>query len=114
MQKFFLKPYTVIILLAVGAGTGISLETFPLQKIAAAIGMTGLVLGMTKQAIMQYQNGKCGVHWVLNTLMLSAVILRCIYFLRTSQYWLAVPDAYGIVIMSVIQLQLAGYLLKKQ
>ena len=114
MQKFFTGAHSIFLLCAAGIVIGVNIDPDMLQRVAASVGMTGLFIGMTKQAIKQYHDGKCGVHWILNTLMHFAVVLRGIYFLRTNQYWLAAPDIYGIFIMGIIQLQLAGYFLKKQ
>lgn len=113
MEKLFTSSVSPFVLLFVGLGIGISLATENLQQVAAGVGMTGLALGMTKQAVMQYKNGKCGVHWILNTIMLVALVLRGAYMVRTGQYWLAIPDIYGVVVMGFLQLQLAGLFLKK-
>ena len=113
MEKFFISRYSTFILIVVGLCVGLSTPLANLQIIAATVGMSGLVVGMTNLAVRQYREGKTIVPWVLNTLMLVAVVLRGVYLLRTGQYWLAIPDVYGIFIMSVVQLQLAGCLLRK-
>lgn len=114
MKRFLTSGYSPLIILAVGLIVGVALIPDNLQKVAAAVGMAGLALGMTKQAWMQYKNGKVGVHWTLNTLMFLAITLRGIYMVRTGQYWLAIPDVYGSLVIGAIQFQLAVYLLKKQ
>lgn len=114
MEKFFTSSYSTPMLLVLGLIVGLSVVPEHLQKVAAGVGMIGLGIGMTKQVIMQYHSGKVGIHWTLNATMFFAVVLRAIYMLRTGQYWLAGPDIYGALMAGAIQLQLAGYLLKKQ
>src|SRR3989344_225382 len=113
MKKFFTSHYSPFVLIVAGIVIGLSMMPERLQQVAATVGMTGLVLGMTKQAIMQYRSGKSGIHWMLNTIMLFAIVLRGVYLVRTGQYWLAIPDVYGALMMGILQLHLAGHLLKK-
>lgn len=115
MRKFFTSKYSTVFMVVAAIIISISINsTAKLQFIVAAVGMAGLLLGMTKQMHMQYVNGKCGVHWMLNSLMFFAITMRAVYMVRTGQYWLAIPDIYGSIIMGIIQLQLAGFFLKKQ
>jgi len=113
MEKFFTSIYALFLILAVGLTLGLNVVPEHLQQIAAAAGMLGLAYGMSSQVIMHYHIGRCGMHWSLNTIMLFAVILRTAYMVRTGQYWFAVTDGFALLALAAVQLQLAGYLLKK-
>ena len=114
MKRFFTSGYSPFVLVLLGLLIGLNVIPEHLQKLAAVVGMVGLGVGMTAQVIMQYKEGKCGVHWIVCAVMLFAIVLRGVYLARTGQYWLAIPDIYGALVISVIQLQLAGYFLMKQ
>lgn len=114
MEKFFTSVYAPFLLLYVGLHMGIALTVDHLQASIATVGIAGIGVGMTFQIWKHYREGRCGVHWVVNTIMLVVVVMRSVYFIRTGQTLLAIPDVYTAFIMSIIQLQLAGYLLKKQ
>lgn len=107
------KPYSPFLIIATAGGIQESVAIENLQIFAAIFGMLGIVLGLTVLAYRQYQQGKIGVPLVLNTLLLTATCLRFFYLLKTNQYWLMSVDAYGMFIMVIIQLQFAGYFLKK-
>lgn len=107
------KPYSPFLIIAIAGGIQASVAIENLQIFAAIFGMLGIVLGLTVLAYRQYQQGKIGVPLVLNTLLLTATCLRFFYLLKTNQYWLMSVDAYGMFIMVIIQLQFAGYFLKK-
>lgn len=113
MEKLFTSGYSPFVLLGIGLAVGFYVMPEDLQKIAATVGMAGLGIGMTKQVIMQYQNGRCGIHWLFVVIMFCATVLRGTYMIRTEQYWLAIPDIYGVLLLGISLLQLVGYLIKK-
>ncbi len=111
-MKFFKvgAPFFLISLALVALFFG---EPQLLYRAAGIFAMGGVVLGLSRQVIKQYRDGRVGIHWLLNTLFGSAMLFRGCYLFATGQSLLAIPDAIGVLITTIIHFQLCGYLLKK-
>ncbi len=113
-MKTFLKfaaPFLLIGLALTIVGLGGSAA---LYRIAGTLGMAGVVFGLSRQAWKHYQEGRVGVHWSVNFLFGSAMLFRGCYLFTTGQYLLALPDAIGVMMCTIIHFQFFGYCLKKQ
>lgn len=113
-KQFCTNKHSAPLLTGIGLFLGSIATIDQTQQIAATLGMTGITIGMFRQIVKQYREGESRMDWLLNTVMLLAVTVRSGYLFRTGQYWLMIPDLFAIIFIGIIQLQIAGYFLKRK